>query len=1256
MDEAELPFTHPTHPPLAPGTTAFLPTPIPLPCPPPPALDTLFHNEHGQLFSLGGQRTSESLILQDLDPYDPSTSPNDFEDGFIQVDESKWHKIFHRSRWASTACKIANRPLHIDDDVAWRHISPAIELADRMLAQALSHHWLLAMLTKSSHEAVRNVSATVDGRRHANATIYRARPVPVTHEARVEAARVLSEIAESVFWGFHHEDEAPGLLGKTDTLLNGGRVYLWCTVEVKLVERMCEGTEGERRVAGVEVAIIMLHELMVCLPRPPMHISELNLLTRLKHAISRHLLTSIKTANPAHGCPSFELFFNDERWAEAGYSFETAFLGAVLRNTWPRARSRRKAYHSMLAPRPDTAATGQFQYYGGWAPEDPFVEERVGVPGRVLWEMTRKDFWGRRVRKFGAQGVRVQTGGVTTARAEFAKARGYTVRRAGVLQLDDAGGFGGRIRERRVRLKLLRPWYACEYAKWCETPFAEFQMRSWAPQVKGIGRSVKSEAGVINAAKKMVAPFGVDDGEQVCGTRIEGERSGRGFWRAVGFLAMAAVPVRRGVFAWEDESVPAYPEVLVRGSRFAAPRGFLEEVMRRGKGKKERERTRRIGRAGGRSHDREMCFDNARVAFLRWKWGGIVSGELVQEFEAAMRDMRVKMDRFPLDDVWLDSGFRMPEYSGEVFFPVGYEDERVDDDDADLPNWAIARSGIAGEEVTGIIIKHYSPGEIGDLQSLGAGRKVVLWQDEDETEVQVYDVTDMFPDGWDSDARDTFTAPGLRGRMLCPNLREDILSQVLSQEPLGQAMLWRQAENVMINDGKEGRPKWIALGAEVFDITNLHLSPDLHTLQHILSSTRNPAEAIDSGFHPDLILANLRPYKIGWLRDESAGPRRRDRVFTPDEVKWFAFRETGMYVVINGSVYDLTGYCDMHPGGASLISQLAGQDATKVWTQAHGHGHGGESVSGMDVLAALEELRIGRVVPEKPPTEPPSPSQIRIRDCVFGRENIKPEQTQALHDLGPYWGTDCTAQLETQSPHWVLTRLWDTRDFIVAKMAPRPEEFPMTQQTLREFDGTEANLGFREAYVSDGTFVYNMTSFIRYTHPSPLTTSLRDRAGTTLTSSSADTTLRTWLQTECRHRIIAHHDHRKPHPDNSNARWKTDIQRAPRAPGSGQFPKVIKAAKVEMNWARALQGDATSPGPKSNIRPAQAPTKTRARGGGARGGLGGAGGKGRVEETVLPLCNEESQLLDGDVVMKDVQTDGWTIVRERAGRRTRKRR
>ncbi|KAF4857124.1 putative cytochrome b5 [Colletotrichum siamense] len=1155
MDDTELPFTIPTHPPLSPSTASLLPTPIPLPCPPPPALDTLFHAEHGQLFNLSGLRTSESLILQDLDPYSPSPPPNN---GFIHVNEAKWHRIFHRSRWASTTCHIANAPLHIDDDIAWGHISPAIELADRMLQQALSHNWLLAMLSAAGHEAVHGVSATVDGRGYANATIYRGVPGPVTHEARVEALKVLDEIAESVFWGFHHGDEAPGLLGKMDTI-----------------------------------------------------------------------------------------FFHNERWAEAGYSFETAFLGTVLRNTWPSSRSRRKAYHALLAPRPETPAAGQFQYYGGWAPSDPFVEERAGVPGRVLWEMTREDFWEGRVRKFGPEGVAVK-GGVSVARAEYSKARGYTVRRARVL--DDDAGFGGRIRERRGRLKMLRPWYACEYRKWCETPFAEFQMRSWVPGVKGIGRSVKCEAGVIAAAKKMASPFGVE--EQVCGTRIEGERSGRGFWRAVGFLAMAAVPVRRGVETWEDESVPAYPEVLVHGSRFAAPRGFLEKVMRRGKGRKERGRKKVIGRAGGRNHDREMCFDNARVAVLRWRWGGVVSGELVMELEAAMRDVRAKMDQFPLDDVWLDFGFRMPEYSGEVFFPVGYEDDRVDEEDADLPSWAIARSGIAGEEVIGTVIKHYSPGEIGNLQSLGPGRKVVLWQDEDETEIQVYDVSDMFPDGWDSDARDAFTTPSPRGRMLSPNIEADIPSQFLNQQPLGQAMLWRQAEDVRINDGNEGRPNWIALGAEVFDITNLHLSPDLHTLHHILSRTRNPVEAIDAGFHPDLILAALRPYKVGWLRDEMSGPRRRDRVFTPTEVKWFAARETGMYIIINGGIYDFTGYCDMHPGGASFISQLAGQDATAAWRQAHGHG---VSVSGVDVQAALEELKIGRVVPEKPPTEPLSSSQIRIRDCVFGRENIKPEQTQALNDLGSYWGTDCTPHLEAQSPHWVLTKLYDTRDFIVAKIAPTPEGFPMTQETLREFDGKETHLGFREAYISDGTSIYNMTSFIKYTSPSPLTSSLLTRAGTTLTSSPSDTELRTWLQTSCRHRIIAYHDHRKPSPGTSQPRWKTDVQRAPHAPAPGHFPKVIKAANVEMNWARALQGDAASPGPNSDIRPTQASTKMRA-GWGTRGGFGGAGGKGRVEAIELPLLNQKPQSVDGDVVMEDVQPDGWTVVGKKGCRRTRKRR
>lgn len=64
----------------------------------------------------------------------------------------------------------------------------------------------------------------------------------------------------------------------------------------------------------------------------------------------------------------------------------------------------------------------------------------------------------------------------------------------------------------------------------------------------------------------------------------------------------------------------------------------------------------------------------------------------------------------------------------------------------------------------------------------------------------------------------------------------------------------------------------------------------------------------------------------------------------------------------------------------------------------------------------------------------------------------------------------------------MLTKLYDTRDFIVAKIAPTPEEFPMTQQTLREFDGKETNLGFREAYISDGTSIYNMTCTHLPTH------------------------------------------------------------------------------------------------------------------------------------------------------------------------------
>ncbi|XP_063989124.1 cytochrome b5-like [Diachasmimorpha longicaudata] len=62
--------------------------------------------------------------------------------------------------------------------------------------------------------------------------------------------------------------------------------------------------------------------------------------------------------------------------------------------------------------------------------------------------------------------------------------------------------------------------------------------------------------------------------------------------------------------------------------------------------------------------------------------------------------------------------------------------------------------------------------------------------------------------------------------------------------------------------------------------------------------------------------------------------------------------ETGLWIVIKDTVYDVTEYIDKHPGGQELILEYAGKDATSAFND---FGHSS------DATALLKLYKIGQL-------------------------------------------------------------------------------------------------------------------------------------------------------------------------------------------------------------------------------------------------------------------------------------------------------
>jgi alkylation response protein AidB-like acyl-CoA dehydrogenase/predicted heme/steroid binding protein len=89
------------------------------------------------------------------------------------------------------------------------------------------------------------------------------------------------------------------------------------------------------------------------------------------------------------------------------------------------------------------------------------------------------------------------------------------------------------------------------------------------------------------------------------------------------------------------------------------------------------------------------------------------------------------------------------------------------------------------------------------------------------------------------------------------------------------------------------------------------------------------------------------------------------KTFTRDEVRQHT-SEDSLWCIIDSTVYDLSEFVDAHPGGESVLRQVAGQDATEAFYNLHRH----------EVLSKYADLAVGTVQGEKPQVITPKPGDL----------------------------------------------------------------------------------------------------------------------------------------------------------------------------------------------------------------------------------------------------------------------------------------
>jgi cytochrome b involved in lipid metabolism len=64
---------------------------------------------------------------------------------------------------------------------------------------------------------------------------------------------------------------------------------------------------------------------------------------------------------------------------------------------------------------------------------------------------------------------------------------------------------------------------------------------------------------------------------------------------------------------------------------------------------------------------------------------------------------------------------------------------------------------------------------------------------------------------------------------------------------------------------------------------------------------------------------------------------------TPAQVKEHSTPETGLYIIIDNSVYSMASFADEHPGGSKILKRVGGKGKPSISSSSKSLWKGGES-------------------------------------------------------------------------------------------------------------------------------------------------------------------------------------------------------------------------------------------------------------------------------------------------------------------------